>query len=65
MMRVPLASKFCEPVNAIIGKDASKWLDFLWIDLLNPMTKGLALLRRDRIFTTQLRQEYVVGNMKK
>ena len=64
-MRIPLSSRFREQISAIIDKETSKWLGFLRVDLLNPQTDGLALLRGDRIFTMQLRNEYVIGKVEK
>jgi hypothetical protein len=65
MMRIPAASCFKEPIGAIIDQTTSKWLGFLWVDLLNPLTDGLALLKGDRIFTLQLKQEFIIGKVEK
>jgi hypothetical protein len=64
-MRIPLSSHFREPISAIIEKETSKWLGFLPVDMLNPQTDGLALLRGATIFAMQLRTEYVNGKVEK
>ena len=63
-MRIPLATRFREPV-AIVDKASTKWLGFLKLDFLNPHTDGLALLKGDRIFTLQLKHEFVIGKVEK
>jgi hypothetical protein len=65
MMRIPLATRFREPVCTIVDKASSKWLGLLKIDLFNPHTNGLALLKGDCIFILQLKQEYMIGNIEK
>jgi hypothetical protein len=65
MMRIPLATRFREPVCAIGNRLTSKWLGFLKIDLLNPHIDKIALLKGDRIFTLQLRNEFVIGKVEK
>jgi hypothetical protein len=65
VMRIPLATRFCEPICAIVDRASTKWLGFLKVDLLNPHTDGLALLRGECIFALLLRSEYVVGKIKK
>jgi hypothetical protein len=44
MMRIPMSSRFREPISTIIDKNTSKWLGFLRADLFNPQIDGLALL---------------------
>jgi hypothetical protein len=65
MMRIPLATRFREPVSTIIDKDSAKWLGFLRIDILNPQIDGLALLCGEKVFTMQLLQECVVRKVEK
>jgi hypothetical protein len=43
--RIPLSSRYREPISAIIDKETSKWLGFLRIDLQNPQIYGIVLLR--------------------
>ena len=64
-MHIPLATRFREPICAIVDRASIKWLGFLKVDLLNPHIDGLALLRGDRIFTLFIRTEYVVGKIEK
>lgn len=65
-MRIPLASRFREPVAAIVSQQNSGWLGFLKLDLFNPSQDGIALLRGHRLFTMQLQNgEYVVGKAEK
>jgi hypothetical protein len=63
VMHIPLATRFCEPICAILDRASTKWLGFLKVDLLNPHTDGLAFLRGERIFTLLLRTKYVVGKI--
>jgi hypothetical protein len=42
-----------------------KWLGFLKIELLNPHTDGLAILKGKRIFTLLLKVEFVIGKVEK
>ena len=65
VMHIPLATRFREPICAIVDRASTKWLGFLKVDLLNPHIDGLALLRGDRIFTLFIRTEYVVGKIEK
>jgi hypothetical protein len=65
MMRIHLATRFREPVCAIVDRATTKWLGFLKIDLLNPHTDGLALLKGERIFTLLLKGEFVIGKVEK
>jgi hypothetical protein len=65
MMRIPTSSRFQEPISAIVDQATSKWLGFIRVDLLNPLTDGLALLRGDWVFTLQLKQEFVIGKVEK
>jgi hypothetical protein len=65
VMRIPIATRFREPICAIVDRASTKWLGFLKVDLLNPHTDGLALLRGERIFMFLLRSEYVVGKIEK
>lgn len=63
-MRIPLANRFREPIAALVTQ--SGWMGFLKLDLLNPATDGIALLKGYRIFTLQLQNgEYVVGKAEK
>ena len=64
VMRIPLATRFPEPICAIADRASMKWLGFLKVDLLNPHTDGLALLREKCIFTLLIRTKYVVGEIK-
>ena len=50
-MGIPVATRFCEPISAIVNKDTKTWLGFLWIDLLHPERDGINLLKGERIFT--------------
>lgn len=64
LMRIPLANRFREPIAGLITQ--SGWMGFLKLDLLNPATDGIALLKGFRIFTLQLQnREYVVGKAEK
>jgi hypothetical protein len=65
VMRIPLATRFHEPICAIVDRASTKWLGFLKVDLLNPHTDGLALLQGKCIFMLLLRSEYVVGKIEK
>ena len=65
-MGIHVATKFREPISAIINKDTKTWLGFLWIDLLHPERDRINLLKGERIFTLQLQNsEYVIGKVKK
>jgi hypothetical protein len=50
-MNISLASCYRKPVSALIHPHTKKWLGFLKVDLLNPNTDGISLLKGDRIFT--------------
>jgi hypothetical protein len=50
-MGIPLASRFCEPVSALIHRQSKAWLGFLKVDLQNPEKDAIALLKGERIFT--------------
>ena len=50
-MNIKLATRYREPVFALVHPQTKKWLSFLKVDLLNPSTDGIALLKGDRIFT--------------
>jgi hypothetical protein len=63
-MRISLANRFRKPIAALVTQ--SGWMGFLKLDLLNPASDGLALLKGHRIFTLQLQNgEYVVGKAEK
>jgi hypothetical protein len=65
-MNIPLSTCYREPVSALIHPHTKKWLGFLKVDLLNPNTDGIALLKGDRIFTLQLQDlNYVIGKIEK
>ena len=65
-MGIPVATRFREPISAIVNKDTKTWLGFLRIDLLHPECDGLHLLKGERIFTLQLQNsEYVIGKVEK
>jgi hypothetical protein len=64
-MCIPLATRYREPICAIVHRASTKWLGFLKVDLLNPHTDGLALLRGDRVFTLLIKNEYVIGKVEK
>ena len=63
---IPVATRFREPISAIINKDTKTWLGFFQIDLLHPERDGINLLKGEHIFTLQLQNlEYVIGKVKK
>ena len=65
-MGIPLANRFREPVSALVHPHTKTWLGFLKVDLLNPSTDGIALLKGERIFTLQLQDlSYVIGKVEK
>lgn len=65
-MRIPLASRFREPIAALISQQNAGWLGFLKIDLLNPGIDGIALLQGHRLFTLQMQNgEYTIGKAEK
>ena len=65
-MDIQVASRYREPISAIIHKESNTWLDFLHIDLLNPQIDGISLLKGEHIFILQLQNsEYVIGKVKK
>lgn len=65
-MNIPLASRYREPVSAIVNSKTKGWLGFFRADLLNPEIDAIALLRGHRIFTLQLQNsEYVIGKVEK
>ena len=65
-MNIKLANRYREPVSALVHPQTKKWLGFLKVDLLNPSTDGLALLKGNRIFTLQLQDlSYVIGKIEK
>jgi hypothetical protein len=64
-MRISLATRYREPICAIVDRASTKLLGFLKVDLLNPHTDGLALLRGDRVFTLLIKNEYVIGKVEK
>lgn len=60
-MRIPLASRFREPIAVLISQQNAGWLGFLKIDLLNPGIDGIALLQGHRLFTLQMQNgEYTI-----
>lgn len=64
LMHIPLASRFREPIAVLVTQTG--WMGFLKLDLLNPATDGLGLLRGHRIFTLKLQNgEKVVGKAEK
>ena len=65
MMRIPLATRFREPICTIVDRASTKWLGFLKVDLLNLQTDVIALLRGDHIFTLLLKTEYMIGKIEK
>ena len=65
-MGIPLANRFREPVSAIVHPHTKNWLGFLKVDLLNPSTDGISLLKGERIFTLQLQDlNYAIGKVEK
>jgi hypothetical protein len=64
-MRIPFAARFREPICTIVDQASMKWLGFIKVDLLNPHTDGLALLRGERVFTLLIKNEYVIGKVEK
>lgn len=65
-MRIPLASRFREPIAALVSQQNTGWLGFLKLDLLNPSIDGIALLRGHRIFTLQMQNgDYVIRKVEK
>ena len=65
-MGIPIATRFREPISAIVNKDTKTWLGFLRIDLLHPEHDGINLLKGECIFTLQLQNsEYVIGKVEK
>lgn len=65
-MKIPLASRYREPVSAIVNRKTHGWLGFLRADLLNPEQDAIALLQGHRIFTLKLQNlEHVVGKVEK
>ena len=65
-MGIPVATRFREPIFAIVNKDTKTWLGLLRIDLLYPERDELHLLKGERIFTLQLQNsEYVIGKVEK
>jgi hypothetical protein len=65
-MNIPLSTRYREPVSALIHPHTKKWLGFLKVDLLNPNTDGIALLKGDRLFILQLQDlNYMIGKIEK
>ena len=65
-MNIKLATRYREPVSAIVHLHAKKWLGFFKVDLLNPSIDGIALLKGECIFTLQLQDlSYVIGKIEK
>ena len=54
IIRIPLATRYREPVVAFGHPKTKNWLGFLKANLLNPNLDALALFRGDRIFTLQM-----------
>lgn len=48
-MGIPLANRFREPVATLVHPLTKNWLGFLKVDLLNPGTDGIALLKGTRL----------------
>jgi hypothetical protein len=65
-MGIPLATRFREPISALINRHTKTWLGFLKDDMQNPERDAIALLKGDRTFILQLQtSEYVVGKVEK
>jgi hypothetical protein len=65
-MNIKLATRYREPISAIVHPHTKKWLGFLKVNLLNPNVDGIALLKGERIFTLQLQDlSYVIGKIEK
>ena len=63
---IPFANRFRKPVAALIHPQTKNWLGFIKVDLLNPSTDSVALLKGHGIFTLQLQDSsYVIGNVEK
>ena len=63
-MGIQVATRYREPILAIINKGTKTWLGFLHINLLNPELNGIGLLKGDCIFTLQLQNsKYVIGKV--
>lgn len=65
-MGMKLSNRFREPVVALVHPQTKTWLGFIKVDLLNPSTDGIALLKGTRLFTLQLENSsYVIGKVEK
>jgi hypothetical protein len=64
-MHIPLVARFREPICTIVDQASTKWLGFLKVDLLNPHTDELALLRGEQVFTLLIKNEYIIGKVEK
>lgn len=65
-MNIKLATRYRELVSALVHPQTKKWLGFMKVDLLNPSTDGVALLKCERIFSLQLQDlSYVIGKVEK
>lgn len=66
LINIPLASRYREPISAIVNRKTRGWLGFLRVDLQNPEVDAIALLQGHRIFAMQLQSsEMVVGKVEK
>ncbi|KAG0573628.1 hypothetical protein KC19_VG194900 [Ceratodon purpureus] len=65
-MGIPLANRFREPVSTLVHPQTRNWLGFLKVDLLNPSTDGIALLKGYKFFTLQLQDlTYTIEKVEK
>jgi hypothetical protein len=65
-MDIALATRFCEPVSALINHHNKTWLGFIKVDLHNLERDAITLLKGNRVFTLQVQNsEYVVGKVEK
>ena len=65
-MGIALATRFREPISAIINRHTKTWLGFIKVDLQNLERDAIALLKGNHVFTLQLQNlEYVVGKVEK
>jgi hypothetical protein len=64
-MQIPLANRFKEPVSAIVSPQTGNWLGFLQVDLLNPNTDGISLLKGCTFVLQMQVHSYYVGKVEK
>ena len=65
-MNIELATRYREPLFALVHPQTKKWLGFLKVYLMNSNTDGIALLKGERIFTLQVQDlSYVIENIEK